>query len=116
MYVILAAHILDAEEPILIATDNAIFLAQFNDNFALKVSEAVLPLGLPNSSLSALIGGFSYKNSTALSAVPGATDKIIAAGVEGVKEAYVLGFRYVWVAAGCFTALAATCQCVFLSA
>jgi hypothetical protein len=107
---------LSTEEPILITIDNAIFLAQFNDNFAPKISEAVLPLGLPKSSLPALIQGFSSRNTTALAAVSGATDKIIAAGLDGVKEAYVLGFRYVWVAAGCFTALAAICKCPFFSA
>ena len=85
-------------------------MARFNDNFAPKISQAVLPLGLPKSSLPAFIQALSSSNTTALAAVPGATDKIVAAGVEGVKEAYVLTFRYVWVAAGCFTALATICK------
>ena len=85
-------------------------MAQFNDNLVPKKSEAVLPLGLPNSSLPALVKGFSSNNATAIAAVPGATKEIIAAGAEGVKDAYILGFRYVWVAAGCFTALATICQ------
>jgi hypothetical protein len=55
----------------------------------------------------------SSNNTTALAAVPGATDNIIAAGIDGVKETYVLTFRYVWVAAGCFTALATICKCLY---
>lgn len=75
-----------------------------------KISEAVLPLGLPDSSLPALIEGLSSGNMTALASIPGTTDEIIAAGFAGLKEAYILGFRYVWVAAGSFTALAALCK------
>jgi hypothetical protein len=50
------------------------------------------------------------QNSTALADIPGATNEIISAGLNGMQEAYILGFRYVWVAAGCFAALAAICE------
>jgi hypothetical protein len=49
-------------------------------------------------------------NQTALGSVPGITPEIIGAGVGGLFDAYSLGFRFVWVAAGCFTALAAICK------
>ena len=58
-----------------------------------------------------MIDGLMSHNTTALAGIPGATNEIIAAGLYGMKEGYILGFRYVWVAAGCFTALAAICEC-----
>jgi hypothetical protein len=70
----------------------------------------VLPLGLPESSLPALIGDLAANNQTAIATVPGITPQIIGAGVGGLFEAYSLGFRFVWVAAGCFMVLAAVCK------
>ena len=62
-----------------------------------------------------MIEGLTSRNTTALASIPGATNEIIAAGLEGMKEAYIIGFRYVWVAAGCFTAIAAICECLIPS-
>jgi hypothetical protein len=70
----------------------------------------VLPLGLPATSLPALIGDLAANNQTALGSVPGITPQIIGAGVGGLREAYNLGFRFVWIAAGCFMVLAAICK------
>jgi hypothetical protein len=70
----------------------------------------VLPLGLPATSLPALIGDLAANNQTALGSVPGITPQIIGAGVGGLREAYNQGFRFVWVAAGCFMLLAAICM------
>jgi hypothetical protein len=75
-----------------------------------KIAAAVLPLGLPASSLTAFIGDLAAQNTTALVTVPGVTPEIIGAGVGGLYEAYSLGFRFVWVAAACFTVLAAICK------
>ena len=69
-----------------------------------------MPLGLPASSLTAFIGDLANQNTTALVTVPGVTPQIIGAGVGGLYEAYSLGFRFVWVAAGCFTVIAAVCE------
>ena len=69
----------------------------------------MLPLGLPATSLPALIGDLAANNQTALGSVPGITPQIIGAGVGGLREAYTQGFRFVWVAAGCFMLLAAIC-------
>lgn len=70
----------------------------------------MLPLGLPESSLPAVIGDLAANNATALAMVEGVTPEIIGAGVGGLFEAYSLGFRFVWVAAGCFTVIAAVCK------
>jgi hypothetical protein len=91
--------------------DNAIYTAKLDANTSPKITEAVLPLGLPNSSLPAIIEGLKANNATALSKVPGATPEIIAAGLAGLRDAQVLAFRVVWVTAGCFTAAAAICKC-----
>jgi hypothetical protein len=91
-------------------TDYAIFSEKLTANLGTKISEAVLPLGLPVSSLTAFIGDLADQNTTALVTVPGVTPKIIGAGVGGLYEAYSIGFRFVWIAAGCFTVIAAVCK------
>lgn len=72
-----------------------------------KIAAAVLPAGLPASSLPAFITDLANSDTAALVTVPGVTPAIIGAGVEGLYEAYSIGFRFVWIAAGCFTVVAA---------
>jgi hypothetical protein len=62
-----------------------------------------------------VIGDLAANNATALATVPGVTAEIIGAGVGGLFEAYSLGFRFVWVAAGCFTVIAAFCKSTMTS-
>lgn len=57
-----------------------------------------------------MISELAANNATGLATVPGVTPQIIGAGVGGLYEAYSLGFRFVWVAAGCFTVIAAVCK------
>lgn len=95
---------------LLTISDNAIFTAKFTENLGPKIAGAVLPLGLPASSLPAFIGDLAANNQTALTTVPGVTGQIIGAGVGGLFEAYSIGFRFVWVAAGTFMLLAAICK------
>jgi len=90
--------------------DNAIFTAKFSANLGPKIAAAVLPLGLPETSLPLLIGDLAANNLTGVATIPGITAEIIGAGVGGLFEAYSLGFRFVWVAAGCFTVIAAICK------
>ena len=44
----------------------------------------------------------------ALATMPDVTPAAIAAGLDGLKAAYLESFRYVWVTAGVFSAAAAT--------
>ena len=93
--------------------DNAIFSGKLTANLGAKIAEAVLPLGLPETSLTAFITDLAAENTTALATVPSVNLEIIGAGVGGLDLAYSIGFRYVWVAAGCFTVLAAICKFIF---
>ncbi|KAG4444107.1 hypothetical protein IFR05_000460 [Cadophora sp. M221] len=90
-----------------LAIYNAIFTGKFSANLGTKIAGAVLPLGLPASSLPAFIGALASSDTAALGDIPGVTPEIIGAGVGGLFEAFSIGFRYVWVAAGCFTVVAA---------
>jgi hypothetical protein len=82
--------------------DNAIFTAKLTSNLGPKIAEAVLPLGLPASSLPQFIDGLASENNTLVGMAPGVTPRIIEAGVGGLYEAYSQGFRYVWISAGVF--------------
>lgn len=90
---------------IALAIYNAIFTHNLSQNIARKVPEAVLPLGLPLSSLEPFIADLLAGNRIALSKIPGITGTIIAAGGHAIREAYSVAFRYVWIAAACFSAV-----------
>lgn len=87
--------------------DNAIFTNKLSSNLGPKIAAAVLPLGLPQSSLGAFIGNLAAQNSAALVNVPGVTPAIIGAGLGGLRDAYTVAFRYVWILGACFTAIGA---------
>lgn len=78
---------------------SAIFSSKLADNLGPKVAEAVLPLGLPESSLPALIRDLVAHVDITPEHVPGVTDEIILAGTAGMLDAYNLGFRFVWITA-----------------
>ncbi len=69
-----------------------------------------MPLGLPESSLGDFITDLANNNVTALGEVKGVTGQIIGAGIGALFDAYALAFRYVWIAAGCFTVAAVICK------
>lgn len=86
---------------------NAILNSMLSKNIGAGVAEAVLPLGLPKSSLGAFITALASDNIPAVEAVPGVTPQIISAGAYGLKQAFLLSFRWVWVTAGAFSLVAA---------
>ena len=87
--------------------DNAIFTKTLKDNLGSRIAAAAIPLGLPPSSIGPLIGGLTSHNNTAVGLVPGVTPQIIQASVGALLKSFSVGFRYVWVSAGCFTVVAA---------
>jgi hypothetical protein len=75
-------------------------------NLGSKVAAATIPLGLPSTSIGPLIVSLTSGNAGAAERVPGATFVIIKAAVLALQEAFVIAFRYVWIAAGAFTLVA----------
>ncbi|EFX04880.1 siderophore iron transporter [Grosmannia clavigera kw1407] len=78
-----------------------------NSRLGPNIAAAVLPLGLPESSLAAFITNLSNQNTAGLLTVPGVSTEIILAAVSALKETYSVAFRWVWTAAGAFTVIAA---------
>jgi hypothetical protein len=86
-----------------LAIYNAIFSSGLSKNLGPEIAAAVLPKGLSPSELPKLIPALMNHDDQALQRISGATPEIIASGYAGLKEAYVLSFRYVWVTAGCIS-------------
>ena len=84
----------------------AIFSSTLSDNLGQKVAAAALPLGLKPQYLGELIGGLTTGNTALLTSIPGISPTILGAAGKAVRQSYLLGFRYVWVTAGVFAALA----------
>ena len=87
----------------------AIFSSTLTSNIGAKVAAATIPLGLKPAYLGELIGALTSGNAALLAKIPGVSPKIIEAAGLAVKQSYLLGFRYVWVTAASFAALAAIC-------
>jgi hypothetical protein len=90
---------------IALAIYNALFTHQLSTNLASRVPAAVLPLGLPPTSIGALIGVLTSGAAVdvgGLSQIPGVTPPIIRAAGLAVSQSFLLAFRYIWVTAGGF--------------
>jgi hypothetical protein len=90
-----------------LAVYNAIFSSRFASNLPRDVADAVLPLNFSESRLPQLIQALIAADNVALSNITGANSNIISAAGEGLRQAKVLSFRYVWVSAGFFSLAAA---------
>ena len=95
-----------------IAIYNALFTDQIK-HLSRNIGEATISAGLDTDYVPDLVNALRAHNETALEAIPGITKNIINAGDVAFKDTYVLAFRYVWIAGGCFVALA-TVASVFL--
>lgn len=96
---------------IALAIYNALFTQQLSKNLNSRVPAAVLPLGLPPSSIGLFISVLTSGETAGLSNIPGVTGTIIQAGGHAVLESFAVGFRYVWITAGCFTFVAMVAAC-----
>lgn len=81
---------------------SAVFNSKLTANLGKDIAAAVLPLGLPKSSLSALIGDLTASITPTPETVPGVTPEIVEAAVGGLYSAYSVAFRFVWITAGVF--------------
>lgn len=88
----------------------AIYVAILDNRIAVNlptdVADAVIPAGLPSSSLVAFLEALSSTDADALTSVPGVTPSIIAIGLNAVKTAYSESFRTVFLASIAFGGLA----------
>ena len=89
-----------------IAAANAILHGALNSNLGPKISHAALSLGLPQSSLGQLIGALTSNDDAALQRIPGITPEIIGASVAALKDAYVVGFRNIYIMTAAFSGFA----------
>lgn len=85
-----------------LAIINAIFASGLSENLVPKVTKAVVPLGLPKTSIGPLIGALSSGDMALVEKVPGVTLKIIEAAGLAMKQAYVVGFRNVFICGAAF--------------
>ncbi|KAK2925946.1 MFS transporter superfamily [Fusarium oxysporum f. sp. vasinfectum] len=88
-----------------LAINNAVLHNALDKELPKKIAEAALPLGLPASSLPALIQGLASQNKQAVAAVPGLTPEIAQAAVLGMKKAYLIAFRNAWIVSASFCSL-----------
>ncbi|KAF9770552.1 hypothetical protein IL306_011885 [Fusarium sp. DS 682] len=88
-----------------LAINNAVLHNALDKELPKKIAAATLPLGLPPSSLPALMQGLAAQNTEAVAAVPGITPQIAQAGVGGLKRAYTIAFRNAWIVSASFCAL-----------
>ena len=96
---------------IALAIYSAIFSGTLNDQIPVKITKAVAPLDFNISYLGVLIGALSEGDSAALAAIPGITPAIIEGAGSGLKQAYTLAFRYCWITAAAFAAVAVVGKC-----
>ncbi|KAJ9608024.1 hypothetical protein H2200_007012 [Cladophialophora chaetospira] len=88
-----------------LAIINAIFAGSLSRNLVPKVIKAVVPLGLPETSIGPLVGALSSGNLAVLDKIPGVTSEIVAAAGLAIKQAYVVGFRNVFICGAAFMAM-----------
>ena len=93
----------------------SIFQALFSNSLGKKLPEdvlaQVLPLGFDPQYAGELLSGLTSQDTTLIGSIPGISPEIIAAAVTGVKEAYTVSFRHVWIAAAAFAATAMLRKC-----
>lgn len=89
-----------------LAINNAIFNSSIGREIPSRVAAAVLPLGLPPTSIGALIGALQSQKPAAIFTVPGVTPQIAGAAGQAISQAFAVSFRWVWVSAACFCAVA----------
>lgn len=75
------------------------------------VAAAAATNGLPTDSTLAFVGAVASGNATALALVPGVNDKIVAAGMGALQQAYADGYRVVYIIAAPFAALGCVLCC-----
>lgn len=82
-----------------LAVNTAIFNSAAAKEVPSRIAAAVLPLGLPQSSLPQLIGDLTTNNQAGLATVPGASPAILEAAGGALLSAFHIAFRNCWIGA-----------------
>ncbi|KAK4936733.1 hypothetical protein LTR10_022457 [Elasticomyces elasticus] len=98
---------------ILLPCTSAIFNSKIKTNLPSKIAAEVIPLGLAPQALAQFIPALANNDPKALQAVPGVTPQIIQAGVHGLKTAYLVSLRPVWLLTLALSAVAFI-ACIFI--
>jgi hypothetical protein len=69
--------------------------SRLGSTWANAVAKAVLPLGLPQTSLTSLMLGLQANNATLLASIPGISPVIIGAATEATTHTFAAAYRYV---------------------
>ncbi|KAE8315878.1 major facilitator superfamily domain-containing protein [Aspergillus transmontanensis] len=85
-----------------LAINNAVLNGTLNKELPKEVGTAVLSLGLPSSSLPALISALAAQNENAVASISGVTPEIADAAVAAMKRAYLASFRNAWIISAAF--------------
>lgn len=93
---------------------SAVFNSKLSANLGEDIAQAVLPLGLPESSLPALIEDLLAHITSTPDTVPGVTEEIYIAGAGGMLDAFSVAFRFVWITAGVLACCAAISEYLVL--
>ncbi|EXK76588.1 hypothetical protein FOQG_18675 [Fusarium oxysporum f. sp. raphani 54005] len=94
-----------------LAIDNAVLNSTLEKELPKKIGAAALSLGLPPSSLPALINALASQSRDAVKAVPGISPEIAQAAVEAMKRAYLVAFRNAWIVSAAFCGLLVISTC-----
>ncbi|KAK5047456.1 hypothetical protein LTR84_006552 [Exophiala bonariae] len=89
-----------------LAIYNAIFTQGLSSNLASKVPAAMLPLGVPPSSIGQFTSAMTSGQTHGLTQIPGVTIEAAGAGANAVLQSFVIAFRYVWITGACFSFVA----------
>ncbi|KPI43889.1 putative MFS-type transporter [Cyphellophora attinorum] len=88
------------------AVMNAIFANGLSQCLLPRVAAAVVPLGLQQDLVGPLLVALTAGDLSKAAALPGVTNEIISAAATAMKQSYGIGFRYVFVCAAAFSAVA----------
>ncbi|KAG9571420.1 hypothetical protein KCU71_g224, partial [Aureobasidium melanogenum] len=90
---------------------NSVYKSTNSKHLGPNIIAAVVPLGLPKTSLQALASALAANNAEAVAKIPGMTPQIAAAAELAVKKTFLLSYRYVWIIMACFSFLGTVAAC-----
>lgn len=76
---------------------NAVLNSKLNSVLGHNIASAVLPLGLPPSSLGAFIGLLAAGDTASILKLPGVTPAMLGAGYHALQESFLYAFKYIWI-------------------